>query len=109
MFKDFCRLVERYPHIKVWPLRSETPPGQKNVAHPPVVDKSNIHLPPLHIKLALIKIFVKAIDKESEGFTYLREKLPKISEAKIKEGIFVGPEIKQLFEDHDFNTKLNST
>jgi hypothetical protein len=27
----------------------------------------------------------------------------------MKEGIFVGPQIKQLFEDHDFSTKLNAT
>jgi hypothetical protein len=26
----------------------------------------------------------------------------------MKEGIFVGPEIKQLFEDHDLSTKLNA-
>jgi hypothetical protein len=65
------------------------------------VDKSKIYLPPLHIKLALIKIFVKVMDKESKGFTYLRKKLPKISKANMKERIFFGPQIKQLFEDHD--------
>jgi len=26
----------------------------------------------------------------------------------MKEGIFVGPKIKQLFEDHDFSTKFNA-
>ena len=53
------------------------------------MDKSKIYLPPLHIKLGLIKIFVKVMDKESEGFAYLKQKFPKISEAKVKEGIFV--------------------
>jgi hypothetical protein len=48
------------------------------------VDKSKIYLPPLHIKLALIKIFVKVMDKESKGFAYLRKKLPKITETKMK-------------------------
>jgi hypothetical protein len=46
------------------------------------------------MKLSLIKIFVKVIDKESEGFAYLRQKFPKIHEAKLKEGIFLGPQIK---------------
>jgi hypothetical protein len=41
------------------------------------------------MKLGLIKIFVKVMDKESEGFAYLKQKFPKISEAKIKERIFV--------------------
>ena len=27
----------------------------------------------------------------------------------MKEGIVVGLQIKQLFEDHDFSTKLNAT
>jgi hypothetical protein len=52
---------------------------------------------------------VKAEDKESEGFGYLRQKLPTVSEAKKKEGIFVGPQIAQLSEDQDFCTILNST
>jgi len=33
------------------------------------------------------------MDKESEGFDYLRQKFPKICEAKVKEGILVGPQI----------------
>jgi hypothetical protein len=54
------------------------------VAQPALVDKSKIYLSPLYIKLALIKIFLKAMDKESEGFAYLRQKFPKISKAKIQ-------------------------
>jgi len=53
------------------------------------VDKSKIYLPPLHIRLGLIIIFVKMMDKESEGFAYLKQEFPKIIESKIKEGIFV--------------------
>jgi hypothetical protein len=34
----------------------------EEVTHPAVVDRSKIYLPPLHIKLDLIKIFVKATD-----------------------------------------------
>jgi hypothetical protein len=36
---------------------------------------------------------VKAVDKEIGGIAYLRQNLSKISEAKTKEGIFVGPQI----------------
>jgi len=49
------------------------------------------------------------MDKEIEGFPYLRQKFPKISEAKMKEGIFIGPQINKLMEDHDFHTKLIAT
>jgi len=47
--------------------------------------------------------------KESEGLVYLRQTFPKISEAKKKEGISVGPQNTKLFEDQDFSTKLNYT
>jgi hypothetical protein len=57
----------------------------------------------------LTKISVKAVDIESEGFAYLRQTFSKVSEAKIKEGVFVGPQITQLFEDRDISIKFNST
>jgi hypothetical protein len=57
----------------------------------------------------LKKIYVKAVDKESEVFAYLRQKFLKISETKIKERVFFGPQNTQLFEHQDFSTKLNST
>jgi hypothetical protein len=79
------------------------------VVRPALRDTSKIYLPPLHIKLDLIKISVEAMDKESERFVYLRQTFPKISETKQKEGIFVGPQITHPFEDQDFSTKLNST
>jgi hypothetical protein len=49
--------------IKKWPLCSETKSGQKNVSLLALEDKSEIYLPPLHIKFCLIEISVKAVDK----------------------------------------------
>jgi hypothetical protein len=48
--------------LKKSSLRSETAPGRKNVVHPALGEKWNIHLPPLHNKLGLIKISVKTMD-----------------------------------------------
>lgn len=92
---------------KTWPERKSLVPGQKNVKHLPLVKPSNVFLPPLHIKLGLMKNFVKAIDRNGNGFLYLKEKFPKISDAKIKEGIFVGPQIRELIKDEQFEEKLN--
>ena len=53
-----------------------------------------------------MKNFVKAMDKEGEGFAYLKKMFPKISDAKLKEGIFVGPQIRQLMHDAHFEATL---
>jgi hypothetical protein len=61
-----------------------------------------VYLPLLHIKLGLIKNFVKVMDHDGQGFLYLQRKFPRISDAKIKEGIFIGPQIRELMKDQDF-------
>ena len=66
-----------------------------------------ILLPPLQIKLGLIKHFVKALDKEPEAFKQLVTAFPKLSEANIKGGIFGGPQIKKLMKDHEFTGTLS--
>lgn len=50
---------------------------------------------------------MKAIDRNGSGFLYLKEKIPKISDAKIKEGIFVGPQIRESIKDTTFAEKLS--
>ncbi|GBO11756.1 hypothetical protein AVEN_228379-1 [Araneus ventricosus] len=42
------------------------------------------------------------MDKNGPAFKYLHEKFPRLSVAKIKEGVCVGPQIKQLFIDPKF-------
>lgn len=48
---------------KEWPKRENMVVGQKNVINEASVQRENIILPPLHIKLGLMKQFVKALDK----------------------------------------------
>ena len=59
-------------------------------------------MPPLHIKLGLIRQFVTALDKDSAAFKYLQVLFPKLSEAKVKAGIFAGPQIKKIIECDEF-------
>jgi len=84
-------------------------PGKKNVVNPPLVLPEKIFLSPLHIKLGLMKNFVKGTDKTSHGIEYLRNKFPNVSDAKIKEGIFIGPQIRELLQDKQFDEDLNET
>jgi hypothetical protein len=54
-----------------------------------------------------MKEFVKAIDKTVNAFQFLKTKFQRLSEAKIKEGVFVGPQIRKLFQDSTFMKHLN--
>ena len=60
----------------------------------------------MHLKLGLMKNFVKAINQEEAAFIYLREKFPRLSETKLKEGIFFGPQIRELIKDEYFDKLL---
>ena len=52
---------------------------------------------------------MKGVDKTGNGFEYVRNKFPNVSDAKIKEGIFIGPQIKELMQDIQFDEDLNET
>lgn len=81
---------------KTWML------GKKNIINDPLVPREKIIFPPLHIKLGLMKQFVKALDKNGLCFAYIGKKMPQLSMEKIKAGIFDGPQIRQLIKDPDF-------
>jgi len=77
-------------------------PGNKNVKHYSLVESLRILLPPLHIKLGLMKNFVKAVDHNGTAFLYLWQKFPLLSDAKIWEGVFTCPDIRSLLRDEVF-------
>ena len=60
-------------------------------------------MPPLHIKLGLIKKIVKALDIEKRSFVFLLQKFPRISEAKLTAGIFDVPQIRELLKNPNFD------
>jgi hypothetical protein len=54
-----------------------------------------VFLPPLHIKLGLVKNDVKAMKKDGPVFLNLQQKFPRLSEAKIKKKGFLSYTGKQ--------------
>ena len=71
------------------------------------MDMNKVLLPPLHIKLGLMKNFVKALYKNGAAFHPLSTVFPGLSAAKLKEGIFVRPQIREVLKDTDFGELLN--
>ena len=95
--------IKRY-----WPLREFIAPGYRNILHPALVDRSDVILPPLHIKLDFMQQFVKALNKEGACFKYIQEKFPYISAEKVKEGGFVGPQIRKLTKNAQFLSAMTN-
>ena len=81
--------------------------GDKNIINEPLVPRDRIILPPLHIKLVLIKQLVKALDKDGECFKYICRSFPGLSIEKLKAGIFDGPDIRKLMQDENFILSMN--
>ena len=48
------------------------------------------------------------MNQEEAAFAYLREKFPRLSEAKLKDGIIIGPQIRDLIKDEYFDNLLQS-
>ena len=96
--------AENYVH-KDWLIQDETQQEKHNM-HKPLVKSDRTFLPTLHIKLCLFKQSVKALDKESTAFAYLAEKFSFPSQAKVTEGIFIGPQIQKIALDQTFITHL---
>ena len=78
-----------------------------NVENQPLVEPSKILLPSIHLKLGLMKNFVKGMNQGETAFTYLWEKFPRLSEEKLKQGIFNGPQIRDLIKDEYFEKLLH--
>ena len=56
-----------------------------------------------------MKNVVKALDRDGQSFQYLMKLFPKIPYAKIKEAIFVGPDIRRLMNGDNFAKWLSAT
>jgi len=90
-----------------WPARKNMNVGAANIIHAPLVDPQKIILPPLHIKLGLMKQFVKALKKDGNCFKYICKTFPGLSNEKLKAGVFDGPQIRKLLNDSGFITSMN--
>ena len=92
------RAVSQDYKQKDWGSRSTFVPGEHSLKENPLVDMN---------KLGLMKNFVKALHKNGAAFQHLSTVVPGLSAAKLKEGIFVGPQIREVLKDTDFEELLN--
>ena len=57
----------------------------------------------------MVKQFVKALDLKRDTFQEIRAMIPQMSDAKLKGGIFVGPQIATMLKSRTLNEKMTET
>ena len=65
--------------------------------------------PPLHLKLGLMKQFVKALSTDGDCLNYIILTFPGLSIEKIKVGVFNGSQIWQLIKDEQFTSTMSDS
>ena len=80
--------------------------GSLNVNYKPLDDRDKILLPPLHIKLGLIKQFIRGLGKDSPRLQYLQKLFHNSSYARITVGVFNGPQNRELVKHYDEFLKI---
>ena len=55
----------------------------------------------------MIKQFVTALNSESESYKILRDLFPFLSDAKVKAGVFTGPQVRKIIGCNEFEAKLS--
>ena len=106
-----CATLELMANIyrqRDWPVRETFTPGVCNVKADSLVNPRYILLPPLQIKLGLMKNSVKALNKNGQSFRFLQTKFPYVSDTKFCAGVFNGPQIRELMKDSCFDEILTS-
>lgn len=98
--------VSKHYKQKDWVSRSTFVPGEHGVQENPLVDMKKVLLPPLQIKLGLLKNFVKAMDKNGAAFQHLCTLFPALSSTNLKEDIFIGPQIWEVLKYKEFEELL---
>ena len=107
---DCCATAEHYVR-KARPARATYIQGNANIEKVLLVGPKDVLISPLHIKLGLMKNFVKQLGKSNSlgklgKFAFLCNKFPRTREAKLKESIFVGPQIREVSKNPDFKKEL---
>ena len=69
-----------------WENRTHFHIGAGSVVQYPLIEPQKIILPPLHIKLGLIKNFIKALNPQGAAMNFLKLTFPRLSNSKIENG-----------------------
>jgi hypothetical protein len=98
---------ECWSHDKGQPRISWIPNVDKNIVSESLIPREKILLPPLHLKIGLMTQLMKKFVENEKILKYIQSVFPRLSFAKISNGVFNGPDIRKLVKDKNFSKVLN--
>ena len=104
---DSCATDQQWVK-KDWPAREDLAVGDRNIINEPLVNRDYIILTPLHIKLGLLKQFVKTLDEDGDCFSYIAKTFTGLNIEKFEANIFDGPQIRKLMQDQIFTARIRT-
>lgn len=87
---------------KKYEIRKKALLGAFNIINTPLISTHRVLFPTLHLKLGLMTIFVKSLDKSGAAYRFLTIMFGKKSDSKIAAGTFNGPDIRKLMKSKEF-------
>ena len=95
------RATAQHYETAEWPKRNSYAPGVKNIQHIPLVNPDKVLMAPLHIKLGLMKNFVKALVIWQNRIQMVLNFSVKVSQAKssqVEKRNLFGPQIGKFLK-----------
>jgi hypothetical protein len=77
--------------------------GTNSVVNQPLVNPQKVYRSHLLNKLEWIKKVIIGMNSNDDGFSFIKNKPQWVSDAKIKESIFIVSQIRQLMSDSLFD------
>ena len=104
------RTAGEHYEIKQWSTRNSYAPRAKNIQHIGHVLSENLDkalLPPLYVKLGLMKNFAKATAKQnSNSLEFICEKFPMPNQVKSKEGFLLVHRFGKFLKTKSLKTNI---
>ena len=83
-------------------------PGIQNLKHDPLVNSENIMIPPYHTKVGVVKLFVKAMNKDRYSFQHISSLFPLLLESKKIAGFFTWPPVRLMLQRKELEDKMTT-
>jgi hypothetical protein len=97
-----------WPEYKGENRTSWMPRQDKNIVNRSLVPIAKMLIPPLHVKIGVMTQLTKVLVQNERALEFIKKTFPRLSDAKILNGVFCGPDIRTLMKSTEFPNILTT-